>query len=262
MLLRAECNIQLELEETTPLILMLRPRSGASQWVQRDKFLFSLSVPVIEYTDSYGNLCQRLTAPAGHFDIQTSCEVETAETMDEEPGAGFVMVQDLPEDVLTYLLPTRYCESDRFTDLTLEVVAGKGLGWQQVDGITQWIRENVAYEPDKGESLLTADEVRQQEHGVCRDMAHLGIAMCRSISIPARLVVGYLHELTPMNMHAWFEAFVGNRWYAFDASQPSLTGGRIAIAYGRDAVDVPVYHLFGPLPLTGDMQVSVTCLDS
>jgi len=257
MLLRASCDIFLELEDTSALMLMLRARSGASQWIRRDEFFISPKTTVMEYTDGYGNLSQRLLAPKGKFEIHTTIEAETSDFMDETPSAGFVSVQDLPDSVLTFLLPTRYCESDKFPALTLSVIEQTSLGWSQVNRITQWIRENVAYEPDKGETLLTADEVRAQGHGVCRDLAHLGIAMCRSIAIPARLVVGYLHELSPMNLHAWFEAYVGNRWYTFDPSQKALTGGRIAIAYGRDAVDVPVYHLFGALPLYSQMDVKV-----
>ena len=260
MLIRASCTISLEFGEPTAMIMMLRPRSGSSQWVRRDEFVFSQPVDVFEYVDSYGNLAQRLTAPIGHFVVRSTVEVETSDAMDTEPDAGFVSIEDLPESVLNYLVPTRYCESERFSPVTQAVVGDTPLGYRQVDVITNWIRSHVEYRPEAGEMLLSAEEARLQEHGVCRDLAHLGIAMCRSISIPARLVVGYLEGLHPMTLHAWFEAFVGNRWYAFDATQPDLSGGRVTIAYGRDSADVPVYHQFGPLPLTSMLDVEVTRL--
>ncbi len=258
MLLRVSCEITLELADPTAMIMMLRPRSGASQWIRREEFLFSQHVDVVEYVDTYGNLAQRLVAPQGRLVIQNSAEVETTDAMDTEPSAGFVSIEHLPESVLHYLVPTRYCESERFASVTMNVVGNTLLGYPQVAAITDWIRSEIEYRPMAGEELLSAEEVRQQGYGVCRDMAHLGIAMCRSISIPARLVVGYLDGLEPMTLHAWFEAFIGQRWYAFDPTQPTLDGGRVVIAYGRDSADVPVYHQFGPLPLYSAMDVAVT----
>lgn len=257
MLLRASCEINLELAEPTAMILMLRPRSGYAQWVCRDEFTFSPGVHAVEYVDAFGNLAQRLVAPQGSFTACNAVEVDTHDTLDAEPEAEFVSIELLPEMVLTYLVPTRYCESERFADQTWSVVGDTPMGYQQVARITDWIRSSIEYRPEDGEVLLSAGEVLHQGHGVCRDLAHLGIAMCRSISIPARLVVGYLHELEPMTLHAWFEAYIGQRWYAFDPSQPTLYGGRIVIAYGRDSADVPVYHQFGPLPLSSSMHVEV-----
>jgi len=245
----------MHLEVETPLILMLRPRSGVQQWITKESYTFSHAVTVVEYSDIFGNLCQRLVAPAAEFHIHTSAEVETADRMDTSPGAPFVNVQDLPVDVLSYLVPTRYCESDRLGAFSMSIAGNALLGYDQVQEIAQWMRRNIAYRPGTSDILLTADEVRQQGHGVCRDLAHLGIAMCRSISIPARMVVGYLVGLEPMDLHAWFEAWVGDRWYTFDPTQAHLENPRVAIAYGRDAADVSIYHQFGPLPLRSAVQV-------
>ena len=101
-----------------------------------------------------------------------------------------------------------------------------------------------------------------QGHGVCRDLAHLGIALCRSISIPARMVVGFLYGLQPMDLHAWFEAYVGGKWYTFDPTEELLRGGRLAVAYGRDAADVAVYHQFGPPAIFSSIEVRVELLDA
>ena len=207
MRIRASCNLELHLSVTTPLILILRPQSGASQWVSREEYTFSEPVKVLEYPDIFGNLCQRLLAPAGVFKTNTTAEVETADAMDVAPGAPFINVQELPESVLSYLVPTRYCESDRLGEAARQIVTGSMLGYDQVQSICDWIRGNIPYAPGTS-------------------------------SIPARMVVEYLHGLEPMDLHAWFEAYVGDRWYTFDPSQDHLTGGRVSIAYGRDATEL------------------------
>ena len=260
MRVRASCELELHLGVATPLILMLRPQSGASQWISSEEYTFSHPVSVVEYSDIFGNLGQRLIAPAVEFKIKTSAVVETADVIDRLPGAPFISVQDLPEKVLAYLVPTRYCESDRLGAAAMKIVSGEDPGYNQVDKITRWIRGNLPYTPGSSDIPLSAVEVQKQGHGVCRDLAHLGIAYCRSISIPARMVVGYLYGLEPMDLHAWYEAYIGDRWYTFDASQEALKGGRVAIAYGRDAADCSIFHQFGPLPTYNAMQVSVDLL--
>ena len=229
-----------------PFVLMLRPRSGAQQWIAREEYMLEPSVPVVEFTDGYGNLCQRLIAPVGAFTVTTSAEVMTADYADQAFGAPFVEIQNLPDAVLSYLLPSRYCESDRFHQMAAEITLGQALGYDQVAAIVTWLRSTINYCPGSSDTLVSAAEVNARRVGVCRDLAHLGIALCRSISIPARMVVGYLYGLEPMDLHAWFEAYVGGRWYSFDATQSALTGGYVAVGYGRDAADVAVYNQFGP----------------
>jgi transglutaminase-like putative cysteine protease len=255
--LRTECDLYFEAALYTPFIFMLRPRSGAEQWVAQERYAITPSVPVTEFTDGYGNLCQRLIAPPGSFAVRTSADVMTSAHIDTAPGVSFVPVQDLPESVLTYLLPSRYCEVDRLSDLARGVTMGATPGYDQVAAINVWVQRAVRYAP--GSSLLPASavEVRQRGVGVCRDLAHLAISLCRSLVVPARLVVGYLKGLEPMDLHAWFEAYVGGRWYTFDPTQPRPRGGRVAIAYGRDAADVAVYSQYGPTLLPTAMRVSV-----
>jgi transglutaminase-like putative cysteine protease len=201
---------------------------------------------VVEFTDDYGNLCQRLIAPTGAFKVYTSADVMTADYMDQALGAPFVEIQNLPDAVLSYLLPSRYCESDRFHQLASEITAGQRPGYDQVAAIVRWLRDTIDYSPGSSDIPVSAAEVNSRQVGVCRDLAHLGIALCRSLSIPARMVVGYLHQLEPMDLHAWFEAYVGGRWYTFDATQAGLKGGYVAVGYGRDAADVAVFNQFGP----------------
>lgn len=259
MWLRTSCDMTFEIEVPTPFILMLRLRSGAQQWVASEEYRLKPSVSVFEFTDNYGNLCQRLIAPAGIFHISTSSDVMTADYVDQLPGAPFVEIEYLPESVLCFLLPSRYCESDRFGEMATSISAGYQLGYDQVKAIENWLRTNVSYVPGSSDIPLSAVEVNAKQSGVCRDLSHLGIALCRSLSIPARLVVGYLHGLQPMDLHAWFEAYIGGRWYTFDATQAELRGGYVAIGYGRDAADVAIYNQFGPsvFPATQDIQVQL-----
>jgi transglutaminase-like putative cysteine protease len=246
MWLLTSCKLDFEIPEPTAFLVMLRLRSGAQQWVAREEYRLEPSVPVVEFTDHYGNLCQRLIAPPGPFSVRTVAEVMATDIMDQAPGEPFIEIQNLPENVLGYLLPSRYCESDRFGDMASEITAGHQPGYDQVMAIVEWVRQNVRFEPGSSSFPVSAIEVNGRRFGVCRDLAHLAIALCRAVSIPARIVVGYLHGLAPMDLHAWFEAYVGWRWYTFDPTQLKLDPGYIAIGYGRDAADVAIYNQFGP----------------
>jgi transglutaminase-like putative cysteine protease len=138
-----------------------------------------------------------------------------------------------------------------------EITAGHLYGYDQVAAIENWLRNNIRFDPFGGDILVSAIEINARQWGVCRDLSHLGIALCRSLSIPARMVVGYLHGLQPMDLHAWFEAYVGHRWYAIDPTQQVMNGGYVAIGYGRDAADVAVYNQFGPALYPAAKRVSV-----
>ncbi len=245
MWLNSSCKIEFQIPVPTPFIFMLRPRSGFQQWIAREEYFLSPSVPAVEFTDSFGNLCQRLMAPEGYFSVRTLVYADTSDAFDTANGAPFVEVQLLPYETLPFLYPSRYCESDRFTQMAASIVKGRNAGYDQCRAIVDYIRNTFIYIPGNGQEILSAIEVNQLGKGVCRDMAHIGIACCRALSIPARMVVGYLEDLEPMDLHAWFEAYVGHRWYTFDPTQSDMKGGRIAIAFGRDAADVAIYTQFG-----------------
>lgn len=256
MRLTAGCQLCFTAQVPAPLILMLQPRSGASQTVIAADVQFSPQLTATEYFDLYGNLCHRLLIPPGEFQITSQVTADTSDMIDVSPDAAFVPVQFLPDSVLHFLLPSRYCQSDLLGELARAIVADIGSGYAQVEAIRSWIHDHIDYQYDTSDASTSAMDTEQTRTGVCRDFVHLGIALCRSLTIPARMVVGYLYQLDPMDLHAWFEAFLGDRWYTFDATQPNPQGNRIAIAYGRDAADVALANQFSLLTLT-DMQVWV-----
>ena len=249
MQLNAGCSLLFMAQADTPLTLMLRPRSGAGQWIIREEFQIEPYVPVTEFTDLYGNLCQRLTAPVGPFSIQFTATVESPDAIDTAHGAPYTPAENLPDDVLHFILPSRYCESDKLGNLAADITNGTEPGYDQVEAIRRWINQNIRYQYGTSNGSTSAADTARTRTGVCRDFTHLGMAFCRALNIPARMVVGYLLELKPMDLHAWFEAFIDGRWYTFDATQTQPRGNRITVAYGRDAADVAFVTQFGPMTL-------------
>ncbi len=252
MKLLAGCSLHFEVQDESPLVLMLRPRSGAGQWIISETYDLVPPVPVVEYTDLYGNLCQRMTALPGSFEIHTEATVQTAEAVDVAPGAPLTLVQDLPDEALLFVIPSRYCPSDQpvISEKAMDIVANVTPGYDQAEAIRRWINTNIRYQYGVSDTTTSALDTLAHGAGVCRDFTHLGISFCRSLSIPARMVVGYLYDLKPMDLHAWFEAYVDGRWYIFDATQSEPKGNRITVAYGRDAADVAFMTQFGPMTMT------------
>lgn len=242
------------------MMFMLRPRRGPEQWVVRDQYTLEPTVAVEEGTDGFGNLYQRLVAPQGKFVVQTDAEVlvEPADQAGAQPE--FVPVDQLPAEVLTFLLPSRYCESDRFGEMASDIVGDLRPGYAQVQALSDWVRRHVRNVPLSSTYPVSAVEVNQRREGVCRDLAHMLIALCRALCIPARLVVGFVHDLTPMDIHAWCEVYLAGRWWLFDPAFEPHDDARIAVARGRDAADVAIYNQYGPLLLPTDMSVEVTRL--
>lgn len=239
-----------------PLVAMLRPRSGPAQWVVAERYALTPWVPATEFVDGYGNLCQRFVVPQGELSLKVVSEVEVADQVDVDAHAPYTPVQMLPDDVLVYLLQSRYCPSDRMEERARDIVKGCSPGYAQAERICEWTHGNLEYRYGVSCENTDAIETLEQGAGVCRDFAHVGASLCRALQIPARLVVGYLHGLDPMDMHAWYEAFVGGRWYTFDATQPRPCGGRIVVGHGRDIADVAFMSNYGPLEISA-MKVGV-----
>jgi len=257
MILDASCTIHYQTTENVPAIFMLRPRSGWAQWVMRDEFHIHPQVPVVEYTDVYGNLCQRTVMPAGDFMLSARYRVLVPCQVDMDPASTIVSVEHLPTELLHYLLPSRYCQSDRLGELAFSIIGDEPPTFLQIEKIRAWILQNIRYESGSSDASTSAIETAESKRGVCRDFAHLGIALCRAINVPARMVVGFLHQFKPMDLHAWFEAFIGGRWFTFDPTEKSTRGNRIVVAYGRDAADVALATIFGSFTLKS-MEVNVT----
>jgi transglutaminase-like putative cysteine protease len=262
MKLKAACTLQIFAATDSPIIAMLRPRSGNAQWMVRERYELDPWVPTSEFVDSYGNLCQRLVVPAGKMRIAVEVEMEVEGHIATAPQACYTPVAELPYQALQYLLPSRYCPADKMIEQAREIVGDALAGYAQVEKIRAWIHDTLQYK--YGVSSATTDALETLAHGagVCRDFSHVGIALCRSLQIPARMVAGYLYQLEPMDLHAWFEAFVGGRWYAFDATQTAPRGGRIVVGYGRDATDVAFISDYCDPPLeVREMKVEVASLD-
>lgn len=257
-IVRLQVNNELRISNSAacPVVAMLRPRSGLAQWMVREEYTLEPWVPTVEYTDPYGNLCQRFTVPEGGMRVQVQVVMDTEEDLAVAPDAAATPVEHLPDAALMYLLQSRYCPSDRLEDKAKEIAGNAPAGYAQVEAIRLWIHENLQYQYGVSDSATDAMQTLEHGAGVCRDFAHVGISLTRALRIPARMVAGYLHRLDPMDMHAWFEAFIGGRWYTFDATQSKPVGGRVVVGYGRDAADVAFISNYGEMEIE-DMKVSV-----
>jgi transglutaminase-like putative cysteine protease len=260
MILDASCQLDYHTTEEVPAIFMLRPRSGLAQWIMREEFQIRPQAPVVEYTDVYGNFCQLIVMPQGDFHLSVQYRAQVEDRVDEDLYAPLMLVQNLPPDLLHYLLPSRYCQSDELSALATSIIGNLPSNYQCVAKFRAWVHHNIRNESGSSNSFTTALETLNTRRGVCRDFAHLGIALCRAINVPARMVVGFLHQLHPMDLHAWFEAYIGGRWFTFDATEDMMRGNRIVVAYGRDAADVALATMFGNFTMQ-NMQVTVQAVN-
>lgn len=254
--LKAGCVMKLKAALGAHFVAMLRPRSGEAQWVIKEAFETDPFARGVEFVDAYGNLCQRLEAPAQNFELRTEVELDVDEVIRVDTDAAWTPPAALPHAALQYLLPSRYCPSDKMGERATAIVGNATPGYRQVETLVRWIRENIEYKYGVSDASTDALGTLDAKAGVCRDFAHIGISLSRALQIPARMVVGYLYQLDPMDMHAWFEAFIGDRWYTFDATQDQPKGSRIVVGYGRDAADVALITNLGELT-TENMRVWV-----
>ena len=243
----------------TPCLLVLSVHhSRVGDLVLPDHVITNPSTPVSGYRDGFGNWCSRLVAPAGHFRIFCNSEIHDSGLPDNAtPGAGQVPVEMLPDDALTFLLASRFCESDKLLDMSWELFGKARPGWGRVQAICDFVHQRIAFDYSQARATRTAGEAYQEGVGVCRDYAHLAIAFCRALNIPARYCTGYLSDVgtpspyPPGDFAAWFEAYLDGRWHTFDPRNNTPRVGRILIARGRDAADVAMVTTFGPNTLEG-----------
>jgi transglutaminase-like putative cysteine protease len=212
---------------------------------------------VDDYTDSFGNSCARFLAPPGEFRLYNSFVIEDSGEPDPvKPDAQQATVDQLPQEVLRFLLASRYCETDLLSNTAFRMFGHTAPGWRRVQAICDWVHQHVTFGYSFARSSKSAVEVLADRKGVCRDFQHLAIAFCRCLNIPARYATGYLGDIgvpvsdTPMDFSAWFEAYLDGRWWTFDARHNVPRIGRVLMAVGRDAADVAITTSFGATTLT------------
>ena len=254
MRIRIGCRMTYELSQATPIIAMLNVHSSRVSDLERPDFLVTdPSVPVEGYRDSFGNWCNRLVAPPGRITLSTETIIRDSGLWDpSEPGAEQVQVQNLPAESLQYLLGSRYCETDLLSDIAWKLFGTTPLGWARVQAVCDYVHDHLTFGYQHSRATRTAAEAFEEKQGVCRDFAHLALAFCRSLNIPARYCTGYISDIglppphAPQDFAAWIEVFLGGQWHTFDPRNNDPRIGRILIARGRDAADVPLTLTFGP----------------
>jgi transglutaminase-like putative cysteine protease len=223
-----------------------------------DHLVTTPAVPITSYRDSFGNWCNRLVAPPGRFTLRTDGIVQDDGTVDPaDENAVQHFVEDLPAETLQFLLGSRYCDTDVLSDEAWRLFGPTPLGWPRVQAVCDFVHRHVTFGYEHARATRTAGEAYAEGRGVCRDYTHLAIAFCRCLNIPARYCTGYISDIGvppphgPMDFAAWMEVYLGGRWWTFDPRNNSPRTGRILIAQGRDAADVPLTHTFGPTELVG-----------
>jgi len=257
MLIRVGYTIRYEAPEPTPMVTMLSIHpSRRKDIVGSETIVTDPEAPIRFYNDSFGNICGRLTAPAGGITLHLDALVRDSgkhDTVVQE--AKQAPIEALPDHVLLYLMSSRYCEIDRLSDIAWKLFKDTPTGWARVQAINTFVHDHVTFGYEHARPTRSAFEVYEERKGVCRDFAHLAVALCRCMNIPARYVTGYLGDIgvpaepTPMDFSGWYEVWLSGRWYTFDARHDEPRIGRILIATGRDAADVALTTSFGHMNL-------------
>ncbi|MFZ5736737.1 MAG: transglutaminase-like domain-containing protein [Pseudomonadota bacterium] len=253
MIIRAGYNIAFHCFQETPINLLLSVHPSRAQHVIGEHVIkFAPEVPARDFTDMFGNVCTRIVAPPGRIDISNDFLIEDSGLPDEvAPGARQIPVAELPDEVMVYLLGSRYCDTDKLSNLAWSLFGGISSGWERVQAIVDHVHDRITFGYQFARNDRTASEGHAEQIGVCRDFAHLAVALCRCMNIPARYCTGYLGDIgvpvdpAPMDFSAWFEVYLDGRWYTFDARHNTPRIGRIVIARGRDAADVAISTSFG-----------------
>jgi len=259
MKIRAGYHIAYECPQPTPMILMLSVHpSRAGDLITADGPSLSPAIAANMYRDGFGNVCHVIHAPAGRLTLSADFLIaDTGRADDVAPDAIQHPLERLPVETLVYLLGSRYCETDRFIQLAWAKFGGVAKGWPLVQAICDYVHACIEFGYAHARPTKTAWQTHEEGRGVCRDFAHLAITLCRCMNIPARYCTGYLGDIgvppedTPMDFSAWFEVYLGDRWYTFDARHNIPRIGRILMARGRDATDVAISTSFGPNTLAG-----------
>ncbi len=254
MKIRAGFDIAYECENETAMLLVLNLHpSRRADLLTEQVLTFDRPIEAWGYMDIFGNACSRITATPGVTTISTRFDIYDGGLPDPVPENAFQHdIKDLPDDVLVFLLGSRYCDTDRLADFAWKNFSATPLGWPRVQAILDFVHSHIVFNYEKADPLRTAYGGFIDRTGVCRDFAHLAITLCRCMNIPARYCTGYLGDIgvpkdpNPMDFSAWFEVYLSGRWYTVDARHNRPRIGRILMATGRDATDVALSTAFGP----------------
>jgi transglutaminase-like putative cysteine protease len=253
MIIRIGYDIQFDVPVQVPIITLLKVHPSREQdLVEPDAVLTEPDLPVEIFTDTFGNRSARVLAPVGRIRFHNSTLIRDSGLPDEQGfDATEIPVQGLPHEVLPFLMSSRYCEVDLLLNTATELFGNTPYGWQRVRAVCTWVHDNVTFGYKFASRTRTALGVYTERIGVCRDFQHLAITFCRALNIPARYATGYLGDIgvppdgNPMDFSAWFEVYLGGRWWTLDARHNVSRIGRVLIATGRDATDCAITTSFG-----------------
>ncbi len=256
------CRLGYRMQNDTPVIAMLNVHYSRFGSLERPDHLVTVpAVPIATYRDLFGNWCSRMVAPAGVFTLSTHGVLSDSGDADpHEPGAIQHPVEDLPSEALVFLLGSRYCETDRLSEMAWDLFDRGPTGWGRVQAICDYVHDHVGFDYMKADATQTAMQTWERRTGVCRDFTHLAVALCRAMNIPTRYCTGYVSDIGvpppygPMDFAAWMEVYLSGQWWTFDPRNNTRRRGRILMASGRDATDVPLTQTFGANTLT-DFEV-------
>lgn len=253
MLIRYGYDITVTCPQPTPMVCLLAVRDErAADMRAAEQLVTTPDVPTTSYRDLFGNTCRRMVAPAGDFSIWGDGTIWDGGRPDPvDWSAAEIPVAALPDACLVYLMGSRYCETDRLSQIAWDLFGQVGPGWARVQAVCDFTNRHITFGYHNARATRTAFEAYQERIGVCRDYAHLAIALLRCLNIPARYVNGYLGDIgvpivDPMDFSAWIEVYLGGRWLTFDPRNNVPRIGRIVVALGRDAADIPLINSFGP----------------
>jgi transglutaminase-like putative cysteine protease len=258
MILRLGYDIQFSIPAPVTIVTLLNVHpSRIADLRSSDELNVEPTTPQESYLDSFGNRCTRFVAQPGPLRLSNSTLLHDSGLPDEVNfDAREIPVNKLPYEALRYLYNSRYCEVDRLSMIALELFSAVPPGWSRVQAICDWVHTKVAFGYQYARPTKSALDVYTERFGVCRDFQHLAVTLCRALNIPARYATGYLGDIgvppsaTPMDFSAWFEVYLDDRWWAFDARNIQPRIGRVLMATGRDASDVAMTTSFGMTTLT------------
>lgn len=246
-----------KIDRPSTLVFNIQVVRNDFQKICAEELQLDPKLPFDEFTvEENGNRYLRLAAPAGTLEVNYQATVEMSHFLADPDNLSEVPLAELPMDAFTYLYPSRYCQSDRLVGLVQSEFSNLKPGYSRVAAICDWIYDKVTYLSGSSNSQTSAYDTATERAGVCRDFAHLGVAFCRALSIPARFVAVHAYRLQPPDFHAVFEAYLGGRWYLFDATRLAPRDGLIRVGTGRDAADVSFATLFGLVKMQ-EMKVFV-----